>query len=310
MRNLKLIRLMLMVVFAVIIMPINSICAMGIDLNPRGSISIYHEFREKPIENTEFRLYKIADILEDETISIREEFKKYPIDFESFNSPDTWDTLSSTLKTYIEVDNIAANKSLVTNASGSLKFENLELGIYLVDGDKSYVDGEIVAANPALVSIPTKNNGNYIYDIEISTKNEGVEEEKTLDLSVQKEWFKDNENVRPVSIKVALYKNNEFYEEVTLSAENNWKHTWTNLSAKDNWSVVEVDVPDKYTVTYEKYTTSIKVKNTYTEVVGPSTDEDLPQTGSTWWLVCILLPVGLGLMLSGRALRGQKRNEK
>ena len=67
--------------------------------------------------------------------------------------------------------------------------------------------------------------------------------------------------VLPDSITVQLLQNDKPYEignlgEVTLTAEDNWTHTWTGLPKFDadgepyTYTVVETDIPDGYTVRY------------------------------------------------------------
>ena len=51
----------------------------------------------------------------------------------------------------------------------------------------------------------------------------------TTDLNVEKAW-ENGETVRPDAIEVELLQNGVVYETVTLNAENNWKHQWTDLA--------------------------------------------------------------------------------
>lgn len=66
-------------------------------------------------------------------------------------------------------------------------------------------------------------------------------------LTVKKEWVLDNGGRAVDSITVALMQNGKSYDEVTLSAYNGWKHTWTDLDDGYTWSVIETDVPDGFT---------------------------------------------------------------
>ncbi len=59
-----------------------------------------------------------------------------------------------------------------------------------------------------------------------------------------------------------LLANGEARETVTLSAENNWQHTWTALDASVNWSAVEQDVPAGYKATYETNGQTVTITNT------------------------------------------------
>jgi cobalamin biosynthesis Mg chelatase CobN len=49
---------------------------------------------------------------------------------------------------------------------------------------------------------------------------------------------------------VQLLKNGEVQEDqtVTLSAANNWQYTWTGLDDTAEWTAVEKEVPENYTV--------------------------------------------------------------
>lgn len=66
-------------------------------------------------------------------------------------------------------------------------------------------------------------------------------------LTVKKEWVLDNGGRAVDSITVALMQNGKSYDEVTLSADNGWKYTWTDLDDGYTWSVIETDVPDGFT---------------------------------------------------------------
>ena len=67
----------------------------------------------------------------------------------------------------------------------------------------------------------------------------------TTSVSVKKVW-NDGENVdgvRPASVTVALYANGKQQgEAVTLNAENQWTHKWTNLAVYENGTAIEYEV--------------------------------------------------------------------
>ena len=53
--------------------------------------------------------------------------------------------------------------------------------------------------------------------------------------TVQKQWVDNGrENERPTSVDVQLYANDTYKETETLTAENNWTHTWNELDKKDS----------------------------------------------------------------------------
>ena len=75
-----------------------------------------------------------------------------------------------------------------------------------------------------------------------------------IDKSVTKVWNDNNnqDGIRPTEVKVQLYANDKAVgEEVTLSADNNWSHTFTGLAKFDGgkeitYTIKEVDVANGY----------------------------------------------------------------
>ena len=80
-------------------------------------------------------------------------------------------------------------------------------------------------------------------------------ESLTTDITVNKVWLRDNPETRPGSITVQLYRSNEPYGEpvvLTEDADGNWTYTWYDLDVHEDWSVLEVNVPDGYDATYSR----------------------------------------------------------
>ncbi len=90
---------------------------------------------------------------------------------------------------------------------------------------------------------------------------------KSVEITVTKAWNHNGGKDAPEAITITLYKNGESYDTVTLSAANNWTHTWTDLTDASVWSVDETDVPAGYTkqITVDGYAFVI----TNTRIVNP-----------------------------------------
>lgn len=68
----------------------------------------------------------------------------------------------------------------------------------------------------------------------------------TTEVSVTKVWIGDHPD-QPQSVQVQLYGDGEPYgSPVTLSHENDWTYTWTELDGDVEWTVDEPHVPDGY----------------------------------------------------------------
>ena len=106
------------------------------------------------------------------------------------------------------------------------------------------------------------------------------EKEKLDDIVINKIWNDSSNEERPDSIEVIIYANGEYYTTITLSSENNWVYTLTNLDKYKNgvlinYTIEEVSVPG-YETSYEGYTI---INNIIIPAKGGDVEELPPQTG-------------------------------
>ena len=94
----------------------------------------------------------------------------------------------------------------------------------------------------------TENQIDYTYLIE----NTAI---RSVEISVTKVWEASEGVIHPESVEAVLYRDGEEFDTVILSAENEWRHIWTDLTDEYSWSVDEKTVPEGYTknVTGEGY---------------------------------------------------------
>lgn len=72
-------------------------------------------------------------------------------------------------------------------------------------------------------------------------------------VTVKKVWDDKDSTKRPAVVNVQLYKDRTPHgEAVTLSADNNWEFTWTDLDGSAEWTVDETDVPEGYEKSIER----------------------------------------------------------
>ncbi len=86
---------------------------------------------------------------------------------------------------------------------------------------------------------------------------EAIEYEK---LTVHKVWDDNDYSDRPDSVIVHLLRDDEIYEKVILSENNQWTYTWYDLDDKYYWSVEE-EVPQGYDVTYKTEDNKVFILN-------------------------------------------------
>ena len=155
----------------------------------------------------------------------------------------------------------------------NLRFINLPNG-------SSYVFNEIVTAGFKFISAVSEedetleNDGTSVSG-NINTSNTKYTVVYTnqyiwTDVEVIKEWKEDTLDVRPQSITVRLYADNvEKYSQV-ITANNDWKYTWSNLDKYNSdgslivYTITEDKVDNYYTVI-----NGYKIENTYLYTVVP-----------------------------------------
>ena len=157
----------------------------------------------------------------------------------------------------------------VSDKDGNLAFTTLTEGTYTLKETKAPTNYKLDETEHAVVV--TYDADQQIYHVTIDGEAVGSKASpklitnkndiKYLNLEATKVWDdQDNvEGLRPQSIEFQLYKNGKAEgTPVSLSAGNNWKATFSNLSDRDSdgnlysYTVKEVKVPTYYTVDKEE----------------------------------------------------------
>ncbi len=258
--------LCLMIVLA--ILP-TGIIAAGPVSESEGNLTINYIAGDKAIKNASFSIYRIADIDPYGVYTLTEEFKDTSVDLKG-HEESHWRDVTEVLEGFAKLNKIKATATGKTDNDGTLKFENLELGLYMVTGQKKTQSNNVYTPNPFLVSVPMidAETNEWVYSVTLSPKytseRTGGGGPSPVSRKVVKVWDdEDHEHNRPKEISVVLLKDGEAYDTVKLSKENGWKYEWGNLSSSYEWSVAEEVVPGGYTVSMTKSGNTFVITNTY-----------------------------------------------
>ncbi len=199
----------------------------------------------------------------------------YNDDFLGFNEPlgqlryeVNVKSFAQRLENYVLQNNISI-LSVITNNSGTAKFDGLKRGMYLVfSTDKSKVIFE-----PFLVFLPQKINGAEIYDITSQPKTtdpsigpgDGSSTKKSIKVTVIWDDLDDIYKKRPQSVTVKLLRNGVEYKTAVISESDNWKHTFANLPTTGKYSVVQNTVSEYNTEYSGNETSGFVILNTHRE---------------------------------------------
>ena len=271
------------------------------------SLSLTCGYQTKALEGMQLRIYRVADGTADTGFTLSGAFASFPVLISGL-SASGWSTAAATLASYIQPNGIAATASAQTGATGIASFSGLTQGMYLVVGDTLKIGRNSYFLEPFLIALPAlSKTGAWQYDVHAFPKivdpEEGVPD--FYDLLVVKQWEDVGSTIkRPPSIEIALLRDGVVFDTRTLSAANNWRYTWTNLSNQYIWSALETTTLSNYTVTYQRSAATLVITNT-TKTPGEKEPVNpiIPNTGLIWWPVYAL--AGAGLLLFAIGWRGR-----
>lgn len=255
-----------------------------VDFSKRGSIKITltEEQDDEAISGAEITIYKIASAGEENhnlKFTYTEEFAHCEASLDDLKNTELTKEISKCTK------EVTSELVLTTNENGIVKFNDLDLGLYLIT-QSNHVEG-YSNIDSFLVMIPKVENNKWIYNIKSEPKTDIY---RTIDLQVIKVWNKQNKNTElPDSVTIELYKDEELIDTVKLSDENNWNYIWNDIEKSDSYSVVEKDIPKGYTATYTQEGYVFTVTNT----------DKLAETGQIYLPIIILASLGSILVLIG-----------
>lgn len=266
-----------------------------IDLTKRGSIKINLLTSEnEPIKGAEISIYKVADAKINNNNLLFEnvfEINSCEADFAKIADGVVSNDLVSCITS---TDTL--KKNLITDINGKVEFNNLDLGLYLVVQD-NMVKG-YSKIDSYLVMIPYEVDNTWSYDSHSYPKTDIY---KTIDITVVKEWNKQNENSKlPDEVTIQLLKADEVIDTVILNKENNWRYTWFDIEKSDKYSVKEINIPNGYTATYKNEEYTFTVTNT----------DKLPQTGRSILPILILFMTGIFFIALALYEAKSEENEK
>ena len=275
------------------------------DPGATGSITVtLHETDEEhtPIPFGEFMLLRVGDAAVENNnlvFVLTDEFAASGVDLSDLNAPG----IAAQLLEYASQQQISGTPG-TADESGTVVFENLSVGLYVVAQTGPAEEYEFYFIEPFLAAIPMVNadGTDWVYDIVASPK---AEEKppvppEPVELKVIKVWEDEDSEDRPASVTIQLLCDGEpFGEPVVLNAENNWTYTWTELEAGHSWTVQETPVPSGYQVTYDVTQEGIYVINT----------EKLVQTGQLNWPVPVLACAGILIFMLGWVLKAAHKRK-
>jgi hypothetical protein len=280
------------------------------------------QYDGEPVEGEQCDIYKVAKVSEDGSIAWTDDFENYQVDHRLLTDENNQD-LAETLTGYALRDNLESCYSGISDEEGlvtiNIDEEEFDDGYYLVVQGPNVTDEGLYSADSSLIDVSWDDMENGTLELTPKIRLALVDDYPVgMDMTAIKIWEDDDDSAsaRPESIEVQLLQDGEVYDTQTLSKDNNWRYTWSQLDPMSEWRIVEKDVAQGYVVTSATEDNVCSVTNTYEKTenkpqqatTSSGTTGKLPQTGQVWWPVPILFAAGFIMMIVG-LLRGKDRGK-
>lgn len=291
----------LLIVFCFIctlLLPIPANALQNVDITRDCSLTIQYTKNGYAFPGLEIRIYQVAEFLSDYYYAQTDAFKNYPVRIHGVTSQKEWRDTANTLAAYIASDQLQPTKTALTDSDGTAAFTQLQTGLYLILGVSAENSSGSYEFENFMVFLPNSEENNRLnYDVVAKPKAsfKPKPEEELLQYRVVKLW-KDlgNSLQRPQSVTVAILKDGILQEEVSLHAGNNWSYFWTAPSDDSQWTVIEKNVPDGYSVIITASENTFSITNSR-----PAPGGAPPQMGDTFPLMGYILIMSFsGLLLT------------
>lgn len=264
------------------------VSANTVDFNRKGSITFElteQEHNEK-IADANIEIVKIADARVDLNSNLYYEYvsslTECNVDIKDVTKIDVNELASC-------INDNTQRLSSISDNNGKVSFNNLDLGLYLIRQTNKL--NKYTSIDSYLVTLPTIENNDWIYDIYSIPK---TEIQKKMDITIIIEW-KTEKDIKGNRVTAELFNDNQKVNDYLITKD-------------DNWMVIDnVLLSDKYSVrgeSIEGFNISYVIQGNVFKIIY---SDDLPQTGENVYITYILAFTGLVFILLGVTF---KRNEK
>ncbi len=264
------------------------VSANTVDFNRKGSITFElteQEHNEK-IADANIEIVKIADARVDLNSNLYYEYvsslTECNVDIKDVTKIDVNELASC-------INDNTQRLSSISDNNGKVSFNNLDLGLYLIRQTNKL--NKYTSIDSYLVTLPTIENNDWIYDIYSIPK---TEIQKKMNITIIIEW-KTEKDIKGNRVTAELFNDNQKVNDYLLTKD-------------DNWMVIDnVLLSDKYSVrgeSIEGFNISYVIQGNVFKIIY---SDDLPQTGENVYITYILAFTGLVFILLGVTF---KRNEK
>lgn len=197
-------------------------------------------------------------------------------------TPERVNEAAQTFQSYAIANGLQPLREGQTDSNGEVEFNGLDAGLYLLSGKLLKIGTNYYVPTTALIEI-REDDSDLRYDAYPKFEYQ-VANQTPRHYFAYKKWVGDEENPdkRPKQVIFDIYRDEEYYDSVVLSDENNWKCDWIDYEGVSQWMVMEKDVPEHYELQIIYDESRFTLYNSYTEEnIGTTTTVQSGQTTTT-----------------------------
>ena len=228
----------------------------------------------------EWKLYKVGVRTSDNQNFVQtDEFSGLQVNMRRV-TPDSIQKVAQTFQAYAIVSGIQPLQVGTTDEYGEVQFSGLDAGLYLISGKLLKIGSNYYQPTTNLIELK-EDDSELKYDAYPKSEYE-VKNAQPRAHIVYKEWLDDEEHLenRPEYVEVVIYKDEEYYDTIRLSEENNWRYRWVDSTGTSSWITMEKNPPAHYEVNIE-YNENYRIQNSYVDEPFTTTTVSAESTTTT-----------------------------
>ena len=167
----RLLNLLVLLALVLSMLPAPAMAVTPLNPQQKCSMTLHYVQDNVGFSGLEISIYRVAKANADGTFELTYPYNAWPVDIQGIKSQTEWNVVASTFKSFILRDNVAATRTAKTNPAGTVVFDNLTTGLYLVMGTTAENKNGIYEFNTFMIYVPTPGtDGSFDYDVEAIPK--------------------------------------------------------------------------------------------------------------------------------------------
>ena len=145
--------------------------ATPLDPAADASLTLHYQKEGQAFSELPINIYRVAEAFPDGTFELIEPFASYPVNIHNITAQEQWNHTAETLSSYIVANQLVPYRLEETDETGTVIFEHLETGLYLVREVVAENNTGTYVFNQFMVYVPSPQpDGSYNYEVEAKPK--------------------------------------------------------------------------------------------------------------------------------------------